>query len=934
MLVVDECDLVRAQGIHAEFAAARGRVRVVTLGDRGSHREWTGGGVVHELPPLAVAELSDQLKEAVGLPADHARFVAEHTEGYPQLAWQLAQVVSEDATQDITSLTRQSVIGVLLDRMLPVAEHRHLLGVLALFNRLGFADELAGETAAVCAAFEIDEGAFRTAIEKERDVVRTVGRYRHVTPLLFAVWVGGERLAQHRVDLATRLSELPPQLYEQFALQFEYFGPQTAAKELVRDSLPAYTALDSLTGNTGRFLRAAAAVDRGAVAVTIYGLVTKHRGNLKAFTKRRDAVWTLEYLLWFPDTFEEATRALFLLALAETEEGIANNARGILTGVLRVMLGGTSVGYDRRLAVFEGLVQEEDSDEARVLMLDALGHAFGQHETRGTPSVTGGVLLPDEWRPATWGDVAAIRQDAWRRTIQTVTEIQDESIRDDSLLKVIEQLRNALLGASDRNEVLRDVLAQTSPRIRAKAAEQIRMTLEYDEPPDDLKDSFERAIADLAGDSLKSQLEYVLAAEPWEIARGTDDDSSAPAELAAVAARLAGTPEEVATAIQLAAESKTNTAGLLFDLLAQEKDAKTEWFQQMLESDPLPLVPIAGFLSGRDKVGDPAWVSEQLRRLDSEERWQPAFPGALYAVRATDERGGMATQGVGEGRYKGAEFGRMLYGAWARPLSEQVFIDLVRAIAGDPRAHEAAVGMTSQYVDELEQVSEPLAQLIRDLLEQTPNDPHDRGMTSHYRERLLKVVKLEPDEELSIFFQAVRTRETFPRESEYALFDQVLEHDPEGTVRAIVDALLEDIRKHGWSKWGMWLEEMHFLSRATRLAGPGPVTRALKRLSETELASLMAHFQFEGGSPDVVLKEIIESADSDELLGAASTQFIHTPSGWTGSRVPVLERRRADAVGWAKAGGKRLKQWAEALLPYFDAEIEREQLRDAEDLFR
>ncbi len=104
---------------------------------------------------------------------------------------------------------------------------------------------------------------------------------------------------------------------------------------------------------------------------------------------------------------------------------------------------------------------------------------------------------------------------------------------------------------------------------------------------------------------------------------------------------------------------------------------------------------------------------------------------------------------------------------------------------------------------------------------------------------------------------------------------------------------------------------------------------SLRGLSQENLAMLLPHFEYEGLVPDPLLVEIIESGGED-LRRVATGQFFHSPNGWMGSRIPILERRRSEAVAWSKVGGPAFKRWASSLVPLYDRAIPVEVQNEAE----
>jgi hypothetical protein len=108
------------------------------------------------------------------------------------------------------------------------------------------------------------------------------------------------------------------------------------------------------------------------------------------------------------------------------------------------------------------------------------------------------------------------------------------------------------------------------------------------------------------------------------------------------------------------------------------------------------------------------------------------------------------------------------------------------------------------------------------------------------------------------------------------------------------------------------------------------VLPAIEGLSERDWGSLMRYIDFSGEVPDPLLRWMIENSSSDEMLRAASSEFLGTPSFWSGSHVPVLEQRKGDAQAWSATGTPRFRAWARTLPPILDGAIERANLMEAQ----
>lgn len=99
------------------------------------------------------------------------------------------------------------------------------LGLVALFERLGFEGDLALELRLACEVFDIDEASVRGVADRElRRFVSTAGRYRRVTPRIFAVWLAARFLQLRSTTIADELDKLPEVLRERIVDQMRQFA--------------------------------------------------------------------------------------------------------------------------------------------------------------------------------------------------------------------------------------------------------------------------------------------------------------------------------------------------------------------------------------------------------------------------------------------------------------------------------------------------------------------------------------------------------------------------------------------------------------------------------------------------------------------------------------------------------------------------------------
>ncbi|MBA4387391.1 MAG: hypothetical protein C0404_05380, partial [Verrucomicrobia bacterium] len=155
---------------------------------------------------------------------------------------------------------------------------------------------------------------------------------------------------------------------------------------------------------------------------------------------RRQVVWMCEHLACFAEHFSSCERILFRLAQVETEPAIGNNATAVWKGMFLPILSNTEVPFIDRLELLMTRLKGA-TEETLDLVISA---AFRALEATGwrmaPPSVVGGRLVPDEWRPATNRDLARLQQTAGKRLLETVA-ILPEDLQQKAVVKLIAQMR-------------------------------------------------------------------------------------------------------------------------------------------------------------------------------------------------------------------------------------------------------------------------------------------------------------------------------------------------------------------------------------------------------------------------------------------------------------------------------------------------------------
>jgi hypothetical protein len=460
VIVVDDVTPAQIETLKTIAAAGRGRLRLITIGDRGADRHLIPDQARLDVAPLP-AQSVQQLLGGQALPDVARELIERLAQGYPRLAVELGRALRSTPSATTTAdLLSTAGVHSLLSRMIPDPSLRRSLSVLALFERFGFEQDTSSELDIIAEHFGLDRLQLRNHVRGETNrFISTVGRSRRVTPLALGVSLVRELIRPSTV--VDSIVNLPEPLASAFRRQLEVLGGDPSI-ELVLEEVAARQA-GRFRGSDGQLTEVGAsffhslAFAAPELAARVIGeqLAGADRSLLFAQSPRvrRDLVWGLSHLLWFQPTFETAADLLLRLAEAENED-YGNNATNELAGAFQLRLGGTEVSYDVRLNWWDRNELSGDK-RRRTLLLMCLDKGLDEHEIR-MGNWRGARLQPKEWRPQTLGDAWSIRRALWDRLLRLA---RSESEIRDRALNVVERHVRALTWYRFSAELLEELLA-------------------------------------------------------------------------------------------------------------------------------------------------------------------------------------------------------------------------------------------------------------------------------------------------------------------------------------------------------------------------------------------------------------------------------------------------------------------------------------------
>lgn len=922
LLVVDDCDLDLRRRLTKHVERGQGRIRAISIGERPNRGTNTDLRFLEVLP--LDRSVSRKIALSRGLDERQADFVANLAEGYPQLASELADAIRYGGDHDLLA-HRFQVEGVqaILEKLVPNVDEEELLGMLALFERLGFDAHLSSELEAAAMAFDVDAGRLRAVCDRELNrLVSAAGQSRRVTPRLFALWLARAFIARRSDRFAAQLDELPESLQSAVISQMRAFGPDPDVQRVFGYLLTSGPFLDGTLADVdesaARLIHVASFVHPSATLWAITRVVgASDPETIRGFvTGRQLIVWALQAILWHPDLYSSAADLLLAFAVESDDEPGRNAAAGAVEASFRVYLGGTGLSFEGRLDWARGVLQKDGALKRLPYLINALGVALSIHEWRNVQRYAG-EPEPKEWRPATGADEVSARTAAWELLIEIANSWEGE--RD----RVANVIAGILPGASTRGlipAIVRDLPTVTwTAAARAALGSAIALARRLPQVPPVQVDELGRLEQSLVGSNLTDRLAYVLNMKPWTFS--SDPDSEGARKLRTVAEELAASPvESLRACIDAARAADEITAQILFEEVGSV--AGDAALLDVVESADPPLgSALIGAFAGLAKARSPEWADETLARWLGDSRLGSFVIGAVHKLPATDSRLHLSVAAVDNGYSEPSRLGMFLYGAWTRPLSPAAMVALLGALATARDGIEPALGILNQWLEE------PGNELSGDLRVLGVNlvDVSIGGevsiMGDLYRAQVLRALDLAASEELPMLLRILRKSRDHPNEHLLKRFDAVARALPDETVRAVVDMLAtRDPENPYGPSYG--LRSIALLSRlASDTSSDLVAEQIVAGIDRADWSSLLDHVDF-SGAVDPVLDRLLNADPDDTFTAKAAMRFVY-PDAWAGTRSAHLVQRRQLAEEYLAQSQRRgTRRWLAQLIADVERSIE------------
>lgn len=530
LLVVDNCEplLHRELVNHLGYKKAWERVSLMTLDfepDQGSP-EWHSIDLkASDCEGVVKGILTERFR---GIGGPEIGRIEEFAQGFASIAVLIAEQIT-GGVEHFGQISDSEIINrLIVGRGLPDAPTTAVVTACSLFEHFEFSDETITDHVAfmaehVAGVKPIDFFSSCTRIFA-RGILQRRGRFARVCPIPLAItlaarWLN-EKPGDQLVELVGRLGEYG--LFEQFCNQLTKLSFCKKANHLVASLIGPEGPFGSpevlLTEEGSRLFRALVEVNSQTTTETLWHVLAGRSHDEMFNIKndvRRNLVWSLTNLCWWPDTFSRAAGMMLSLAAAENETW-GNNATGQFLNLFHVGLPGTEANLTVRLDVIKHALTSPDP-EVHILAIRALGSALETHSFMRTygPEAQGGRAPRRDYNP-TWKEARTYWADCIALLVEEIigggpcTELAQSQLAN--------QMRG-LLGHDMLSEIRNAVRAIVAAKGRfwPEALVAIRNCLDYD-----LKDSppgWHPQIIELekmlVPDTIEERLRLIVSIPDW-----------------------------------------------------------------------------------------------------------------------------------------------------------------------------------------------------------------------------------------------------------------------------------------------------------------------------------------------------------------------------------------------------------------------------------
>lgn len=961
VFVVDECPAQVHDQLLKEALGIGGRFSLITLDyDVDSPRD----GEFHiKLEKLENKALDELIKTTTNLPEDAKRKVIEFSGGYPKMAVLLAESFSKHP--DLLSPETLSKIGAesLCSRMVAgrydvegpkVKDIKNALMAIALFKRLGWDDEKEEQGRKVCELLHVDDWMNVRQIvneQEKRGLVIRRGRYRYISPLPLAILLAAQwwKAATEKIwiDFVSNLPDLESK--QSFLERLKDLPCISQGKNAIEKLLGEngfFRNINVLNNEAGSrvFLNLAQGDRLSAIATLERLLSPLSRDVLLSFDKgRRNVVWALEKIAWWPDTFHRAARLLLKLADAENET-CSNNATGVFVGLFQPYLGGTATPAIERHAILEEALDSGNISYQK-LTLKAIGSSLNLTYSIRTagPEEQGVLEVPPEWYPRDRKELEA--------TVLSSLGLVDKALANQNpeisteAISVFLSLVRELVYHGFFEEVMKrlKVILANYPNTRKQIIEAIEELCYYDrdELPEEMKKTLSEFKAQLIGTDFKGLLHRYVG----KIFLFAEIEKERSQETKSILTRLAkecmDSPEKLEVELEWLLSADAENA-YQFGMILGEIDMNLYWLYSSLEKLMTVENPSCLFLGGylkSVKTRDVGRWEDILDFIRTDKSLQKFLLELTWRSGTSDKAIRRIFDMLKKEEIEPSQIKILVWGAWIKELSEEVFLEFVDEFYAieEGKYSSLLLEMTEQYVDSHPEVLEKMKDILLKYL--THNSVlEEKGTMTLYSwdglsNKYLKLFFIDSSPILDFVLKALSSREFYNESCFRNKVEYFLKNDAEKTWEKIKSAL----SKHDFLAFN--LRSILRGSYVTFREGKNSLLHLIPEKwlmnwcdehpkdAPYILARMIPLHESEDLHP-LARTLLIKYKGKKELMGELSANW-HT-EGWSGSASAHLQGKLETAKRWAQDKNPFVSEWAKLEMKSLEKQIEMEKRREEE----
>lgn len=753
ILVVDECDEKDFRSLWTRAQQGKSQIILITIG---AEEVKPSGQLETDIFYFSVDKLGDEvIWKALHSIAPHLNpelqlYIAHVVDGNVKIATAMAESLNiNPKVASTVELMKLPKIQFILGSLVKNEDERDAMYALSLLRFIGLDDEVSIEGKTIAQFLNLEFGKLKRISHQmeRRGLIIKRGRFRYVTPSLLAIWFAKEvwetyendiiynllpqlPSASARQRLLQRLSDIGEEKYA-LPLVEEKFGPQGELANI-------YSLDNEATASLFYILTTAAPVACVQALEQIFQNVSVHQ-LLEFKTGRRQIIYALEYLLRIKNTFYQAARILLKLAATENESW-GNNATGIWKQIFYTRSGLSPFPARERHVLIKEAVSRSNDITVRLLGIKALFSSL-THAEFSSYSARPGGHLSERWQVGTLEDIwksfrsaldildpllsdtnQQVLHEALLTFINTVRMLLKTPLKNESIVRLDKQIHSpqATFFKKDFIDIIEQILEYEAGILSGEEIKLLKGWQEY-----------------LQGNSYHDRLRRWVGELSWKDRYQVYRVKESSLDLGLVLANLAQEGYENSTLLESELKWLTSPDARAAGKIAFELgilDKHQFWLAKLLPYLPQAFEFISDYILGIWKRGDKDRVEEILGNWVQNEPELSAT--ALFTIRklgGSNKHAKWVISLVEKGWIEPEHLGGMWMYKWLDPLSDEVFIELLKLLI-DQKDNSKFVVITLEliihWIDSHPQHELYTAQYIVSLLKQLPYDPVTHSSSS------------------------------------------------------------------------------------------------------------------------------------------------------------------------------------------------------------